>query len=901
MTKPLQTVETNNNEGSNVTPTYDPKNPILVGLNEEQIIAVTAPSDTIMQILAGPGTGKTKTLAHRTAYLIEHYRVDPSKIVLMTFTRAAAAELSRRVQKLLKECVGIDYSTSKKLQCGTFHSICRKYLVKYGKNIELSNNFQIINGTRQKNILEEIVTSSEFKQLVNKFNYTATRGKSWTGYVDGSYQKYTIASILKKIAEIKTNQQMTLTKYLQEYNGKPKFLNGVMSLYNDYVTKRNYLDFTDLLIYTLELFKKSPHLADGIDHILIDEFQDTDAIQFSMMKLFAGTKPNPITVVGDPDQSIYGFRNAVVENFQYMRDAYPSIKIVNLIKNYRSSQKLVDMSQEMISLDSSRIDRERKIEAIFDGALQLPTFTDFDDRSLEFSSVASQIKYLVNEYPDLFSYSDFAILFRAHKHMEGLEPALIHRKIPYYVTGGIQFWERKEISIFLDFFRVISTETYPDAIYETMQIRKFGLGKKKFQQIVSYEADKSELKDYDPNIDGELQEPMTLLQKIDAISQGRLKPKFPISAGIKGGLRRYMDLINSCIKAFEKYEFPRSGEIVFNKLQDHLSDYLSELATDEAQREARNARVESLKDLVMSTDRFVQEDEYVTDSKTNKINYLATFLQMIEIEDFGLEEERIFKRGEGEESNKVTISTIHAAKGLEWPVVFIPCLDKCSVWNGEDSEERRVLYVSITRPACLCYISQAKKGSDSGSSNFYSSYDSGTKYEEMLPWSHKQKNPYIRRYKDKFPTLAKSHAKLFYKLLHRNPNDSSRTKKELAKLYSSSSPSKSSHGTSSSTKSTTPKKRLEHGGGDDDDDTEDERIINATQGGQNKRPKVYVPTSYQLDYSSSDSSLFSSDSENKEKDKTGNGKANSGGGDSSTKTTQTESNKSSKEQDQEPE
>lgn len=727
-------------------PPYDPNHPLLVDLNYQQQIAVSESPNAILQIIAGPGTGKTKTLSHRVAYLIQHYRIDPKKIILMTFTKAAAVELSERIAKLLKTCENIDaVKVIKSIQCGTFHSICRKYLVKYSDRIGIKSNFQIINEKRQKEIIHDILSTRDFHDLTKKFNYIQPnpRVKGWKP--DGSLSNEYISpyTILKEIQDAKNQYGLPLEEYLATYDAKSSLMNSVLSLYNDFVKRWNYLDFSDLLLYTVKLFQKFPHFADHIGHILIDEFQDTDKIQYMLMNLFAGSKPNPITVVGDPDQSIYGFRNAVVENFSLMRERYPSIKLVHLVKNYRSSKQIVDMAQKMISLDNSRIDPDREIQANYTGPpLQGPYLVSFKNPHDEVTSIAKQIRYLCDVYPNLFSYSDIAVLLRGRRQMEELEVPFSNERIPYHITGGLHFWERKEISTFLKFFKIINSETYPELILDTLEIQKIGFGKKTLEKFSIWTAYSSELEDSDPN-KPKTGRKLSLYEKLEAIVNGNLQPPTTLKSNTMEGLKNYIDLIQSCRDILSLEEYPKSCETVFDKVEKYLSAVITGLSSDKKQREKRKARIASLKKLVTSIDKYVEEDGYVMDPDTNKKDYLATFLQMAEIgfEDFQTNEDKSSATGDDEDSkNKVTISTIHGAKGLEWPVVFIPRLEHSAAFGSSIPEERRVFYVSITRPSCLCYISMSKIGP--GNQPLYMSLpstDDIVTYKEMLPLSPEQR------------------------------------------------------------------------------------------------------------------------------------------------------------------
>lgn len=674
--------------------------PILKTLNEEQKLAVTASPDSVLQILAGPGTGKTTALVHRTAWLVNHYGIDPKRIILMTFTNQAAKQLQERINKLLSICGKEDAP----LICGTFHSVCRRYLVMHGHLIGLKPNFTIMDEGAQKSLLTKIMQSDDIFKISKDLDFCKiTNGgtgfyKSKKGSTnDKDHQSVTVGTIRSLMSTIRS-----LTMSLSEWMGdlpreaeKSTLVEGTLSQKNRLVCEvftryqkkkmeKNQLDFDDILIYTIQLLREHPDVVNNIQNILIDEFQDSDLTQYHLTNLFAQYKKS-ITVVGDPDQAIYSFRNANSLNFSRMRTQYPLYQRVFLTRNYRSTSDIVSFAQAVITQDTNRIDNDRILKANYEGDSPLKaSMSEFDNTQRELGAIARHIKFLTTQYGHIIRYSDFVILLRYRHLMKDVEIALTKELIPYTVVGTVVFWERKEIKIFMQFLLAIQSNTAEDAIIDSIQSMRFGLGDKQMGNILTKNNEKFD----------------NLFEKLGACAKNSF-PGVSLNSKIKEGISKYLSIIRSGRKFLNTLAYPSSMAEVYNLIltQGKIYDYLKVVAPN--REEIHKEHFNILRFQMLNMNRQLDSDS-ISKDENGKLDYLATFLNATTLGYLNVNTEW----SKIDKENRVTISTIHAAKGLEWPIVFVPRLNDTTIHeNGNQAEERRAFYVSITRGASACYLS----------------------------------------------------------------------------------------------------------------------------------------------------------------------------------------------------
>ncbi|KAK9477173.1 P-loop containing nucleoside triphosphate hydrolase protein [Lipomyces japonicus] len=412
---------------------------LSLNLNQAQLESVTYPVNSQLQILAGPGTGKTKTLVSRVFYLLsKNVGLDPSNIIVTTFTVKAADEMRGRIASQ----VGDDIAS--RLILGTFHSITRRYLTQFGHIIGLESGFHIADDSDSLHFVQAAMT--ELKIEGDKKNARAFQSQ---------------ISRFKSIGAPSDLQH--------SYN--PTFL-SLFHQYGKRLSEANMLDYDDLLIRCIELLKKAPNVVSNVEAVLVDEFQDTNTIQYELMLLLAQAKNN-ITIVGDPDQSIYGFRAAETANVKRMRKQYPSAKVINLEENYRSSGNIINTALAIIKQDETR-DRKSIRANTHQG--QKPILLETKNPEMEAWTIVEEIKRVLALSAGLLKPSDIAILVRSARLTSLIEPQLVRAGIEYCVVGGFRFWEREEVKFFMAYLSVIHSRKDTSALFNVMNNPKRGIG-----------------------------------------------------------------------------------------------------------------------------------------------------------------------------------------------------------------------------------------------------------------------------------------------------------------------------------------------------------------------------------------------------------------------------------------
>lgn len=576
----------------------------ISGLNKEQKEAVTYTNGPLL-VLAGAGSGKTKVLTHRVAYFISKGLIKPENALLLTFTNKAAGEMRERIKSLLAK-TGLPAETL--VQAGTFHAFCAKVLRIEGENIGIPNNFVIYDEQDQKETV---------KDIMEEFNL--------------STDQYNPASILNGISEAK-NMMLSPAEYLNFVRSEwQEVAAKVYVEYEKRLKETGALDFDDLLIKTVVLFKNVPEVLEKwqsrLTHIFVDEWQDTNKIQYVLTKLLVGTGNN-ITAVGDASQSIYSWRGADYRNINYLMRDYPDIKVVNLEQNYRSTRNILDAANLVISKNTSHPILKLWTQKDKGGKIKLYAARNGFDEA-EF--VVNTINQLSN---NSIKYSDFAVLYRTNAQSRVLEESFLHNGIPYMLVGGVKFYDRKEIKDVLAFIRYL---TNPKDKVSKNRIEKIGI--RRFEKLEEFRKTLSE--PGEPNGLNSL----TTLDILDAVIQ--------------------------------------------------KTDYL---ALFQRESEENIARLENLKELRSVATEFPEINEFLenvtlTETSQDSSKHIAGSLQ---------------------EKDSVTLMTLHAAKGLEYPIVFIVGMEeglfphsRSLMDTGQMEEERRLAYVGITRAKDQLYLTYA--------------------------------------------------------------------------------------------------------------------------------------------------------------------------------------------------
>ncbi|GAB6138117.1 DNA helicase PcrA [Halanaerobaculum tunisiense] len=616
---------------------------ILTGLNSAQQEAVEHNQGPLL-ILAGAGSGKTRVLTHRIAYLIHHYDVDPTNILTVTFTNKAATEMKERAKELLHREKSLPWM-------GTFHSICVRILRREIAKLGYDSNFVIFDTTDQRSLLKDILRD-----------------------LDIDTQKYT-TSVMRKISSLKN--ELVGPKNYQPDDQFTQIVDRVYPVYQKRLLANNALDFGDLIMKTVELFQEHPKVLDyyqeEFKYILVDEYQDVNQAQYKFLHLLSA-KYNNICVVGDDDQGIYGFRGADISNILSFEEDYPTTKIVKLEQNYRSTKKILEAAYQVVAQNSYR--KEKKLWTENEAGAPLELYRA-QDAQQEASYIAKQIQQLTNQDK---SYSDCAILYRTNAQSRILEQVLLRRDIPYRIVGGVKFYERKEIKDILAYLRVIYNPTDDVSLARIINVPRRGIGATTFERLQDYARSQA----------SSLLEAMQDLDQIDSIS-----------TRFSNNLAQFRELIT--------YFRDRSEEVSVLTLTEELlteTGYLAELQaknTDKAQD-----RINNIRELLTHMEQFGEE---------NPASGLSEFLEEVALLS------DIDNLDEDQES--VVLMTLHSAKGLEFPVIFLSGLEEGllphnrSLDNEQElAEERRLCYVGITRAEERLYLTHAQRRKMYGRTKF---------------------------------------------------------------------------------------------------------------------------------------------------------------------------------------
>jgi DNA helicase-2/ATP-dependent DNA helicase PcrA len=654
--------------------------PILHGLNHAQREAVTS-SGSVLQVLAPPGSGKTKTLTARVAYLLSHYGYQPQDVICCTFTIKASREMRERLAKLIGE------KLESRLILGTFHSICRRYLVKYGYLIGLRKGFGIADSDDTRAIIRVcLVVFVWGLALSNCLQRTIKRLKSSIEVkaAQGRISRHKAHGIsADALAEGAKAEEMELVDIYRDYESA--------------LAASNLLDYDDLLLRCSDLLREHPQCVSNVQAVLVDEFQDTNIIQYELMNLFA-SQNRRITVVGDPDQSIYGFRSAEIKNLKRMQGRYSNTTVALLEDNYRSAGSILNAAQEVIEQDTSRPAKALQATHSFG---TLPVLRRLPTPNAEAQWIVLEIKRCAAMTGGLLRMSDFAVLLRSASLSTQIETAFGRAGIPYKMVGGRKFFDRTEVKILLNYMRVASHTGHSDALLNIINVPPRRIGDETIKQLTSG-AEKAKL---------------PLWDFIKDVIQGRRSTEKKLQKAAEQGLCNLVQLIEASRQKLQECEDASAPRVLIEFITERLSfqEYL--IRAYPLDEDSRWANVKELMHQATEAAAFEEEEvdkemdlpeiEGVQQQQAHAgEESLTRFLANVALAtEITTQEEN--KEGD-QPTEKVTISTIHAAKGLEWPVVFVPAVYNGSIPHSRAEvieEERRLLYVAMTRAQALLYLS----------------------------------------------------------------------------------------------------------------------------------------------------------------------------------------------------
>lgn len=681
-------------QSSNI-PEINPQS-LLEGLNPQQSKAVQYEGPALL-IGAGAGSGKTRVLTRRIAWILANRKAWPSQILAITFTNKAAAEMRERLARLIG-------NSANSMWVSTFHSACVKILRAHGDSIGLKSGFSIYD-------------SSDCERLV----------KIIASELNIDIKKFTPKLLLSKISDFKNNLvtwQENLKNYAPDYkpgasvSGASSFnaagnadalYAAVYAEYQNRLSVSNAVDFDDLIMLTVKLLRQNPQVSAyykrKFRYILVDEYQDTNHAQYVFIRELAGVDDagvddystdstvssvspdstqlpqSSITVVGDSDQSIYAFRGADIRNIQDFEQDFPSATTIMLEQNYRSTQTILDAANAVISNNTNR--KPKKLWTSLGKGSPIIGYVA-DNAQGEASWVAQEIARLRGE--DGVNYSDIAIMYRANSQSRSLEDALIKSGLPYQLVGGTKFYERREVKDALAYLQSIANPDDDVNMRRILNVPKRGLGARAESQITSY-AKENSISFW------------SALSQIDKIAE-----QIGISSRTFNALKSFRDLMTSLID-FMKANDSKPSKVVENVLNE--SGLLQDL------RESKDPQDEFRVDNLSQLQSVAAEYEQNTPD-ANVAGFLETTALVADSDQLP---------DQGEDTGKVTLMTLHTAKGLEYPVVFLTGMEqgtfphsRCVDNQKELCEERRLAYVGITRAKKILYVTWAAERSQWGKS-----------------------------------------------------------------------------------------------------------------------------------------------------------------------------------------
>ena len=618
---------------------------ILKGLNDKQYEAVVTTEGPCL-VIAGAGSGKTKVLTHKIAYLIGEKQVKPWNILAITFTNKAANEMKERIENLVGD-VAAD------IWMGTFHSICVRILRRFIDRIGFDSSFIIFDTSDQRTLVKTCIKA--------------------IGLDD---KMFTDRSVLSEISNAK-NEMLEPEQYTVRANGdfRKEKIALVYEMYQKRLKENNAIDFDDIINYTIKILMENPDIleyySDKFKYVLVDEYQDTNKAQFTLVTLLASKNGN-ITVVGDNDQGIYSFRGADISNILNFERDFPGTKIIKLEQNYRCTGNILKAANAVIKNNEVTYKKELWTE---NEVGKLPTVYSASNEYDEGTYIAQQIEHLRRE--EYYKYSDFAILYRMNTQSRAIEEILRRESIPYKIIGGLKFYERKEIKDIISYLRLIQNPSDNLSLKRIINEPKRGIGK-------------------------------TSLDKIEELSNNTGVPMYEIIKNAEQyGLNRVFLNSREFVNAIEELRTKKDDIKISDLIKETLkkSGYTQALENENT-IEAEN-RIENLDEFLTVAIEF--EDE----SADNK---LSDFLEGITLSS------DIDNMEETEET--VTLMTLHSAKGLEFPVVFLVGMEE-GIFPGYKSigepkeleEERRLCYVGITRAKEYLFLTCSKQRTIFGSTS----------------------------------------------------------------------------------------------------------------------------------------------------------------------------------------
>ncbi|MGG4042753.1 DNA helicase PcrA [Bacillus smithii] len=612
---------------------------LLSGLNKEQQEAVKTTEGPLL-IMAGAGSGKTRVLTHRIAYLMVEKAVNPYNILAITFTNKAAREMKERVSQLMG-------GAAEEVWISTFHSMCVRILRRDIDRIGFNRNFTILDTTDQQSVIKGILKDKNLDP--KKFDPRAILG--------------TISSLKNELIDPESYSKQVGSYY-------ERIVSEVYEEYQKRLRKNQSLDFDDLIMTTIHLFQRVPDVLEyyqrKFQYIHVDEYQDTNKAQYLLVKLLASRFQN-LCVVGDSDQSIYRWRGADISNILSFEKDYPNARVILLEQNYRSTKRILQAANEVIKNNYNR--KPKKLWTENPEGKKIVYFRAENEQA-EAQFVAGKIKELVESGKRRLS--DFAILYRTNAQSRVIEEVLMKSNIDYTIVGGIKFYDRKEIKDILAYLRLIANPDDDISLLRVINVPKRGIGSTSMDKIARYAQEND----------------LSLFQALEEADFIGLSPK------ITKAVLEFRDLIKGYTQMQEYLSVTELVEEVLDK--SGYRDMLKAEKTLDAQ-----SRLENIDEFLSVTKGFEENSE-----DKSLIAFLTDLALVADID-------RLDEEDNNQQS--VVLMTLHSAKGLEFPVVFLIGMEEGvfphsrSLMDEEEmEEERRLAYVGITRAEEELYLTNAQ-------------------------------------------------------------------------------------------------------------------------------------------------------------------------------------------------
>lgn len=664
----------------------------LQDLNPEQLEAVQHFEGPIL-VFAGAGSGKTRVLTRRIAHLILEHNVDPSSILAVTFTNKAAREMKDRVAKIFRR----DFLP---VWVSTFHASCSRILHSTAKYLDYTENFVIYDTSDSLSVLKRVFSKKNVDpKLIDP--------RTMLSKIDKAKNDYLFPDSFRENRFLSSAQAELMAELYEGYQAE--------------LRASNAMDFGDLLCNVVTLFKLEPKILeryqDQFKFLLIDEYQDTNKVQYELVRMLSAKSRN-LCVVGDDDQSIYAFRGATVQNILNFKKDFPDAAVVTLDRNYRSTQYILTAANSVIQKNQNRQKKTMRTEN--GNGSPIICYHGFDERD--------EAEFVVREIATYLkggrALSDIAIFYRTNAQSRAVEELLCENGIPYQIFGGHKFYDRKEIKDILAYFRLLINPSDNEAFLRIINVPARGLGAASVGGLVNHA----------------MKEKLSLFQALEKALESSDRPPF-MSAANKKKFENFYSLMKEL-----QVEFISAGKKLSGEASDILqservnalaallssiakkSGYLAELKAEDTPES--ESRIENIFELSEVAGEFVRRA-----LESSETIQLADFLERAclssdldsenskNVDDHGEEE----KRGERKAANAISMMTLHLAKGLEFPIVFLLGLEEGVLPHVRSlderlalEEERRLCYVGITRAMETLYLTRAKYRQSFGRMNFYS-------------------------------------------------------------------------------------------------------------------------------------------------------------------------------------